>query len=190
MPKLTLMEEVLLLGLKDKQVRSSILICCSSLLYLSSPRTLSKSPFKPHFHDAQVARRVEGFQQRVARARTALRSCQSAHGIAEPPAQAVAQSRQLQRALSGRVFGLGRRRRGSSSRVSCERIAADQQSLSLETGLPLFLERQHLLHPPRLHHYRARSPSPNRHGQGSQPETIPASRPVSFTYSLSYYPHR
>lgn len=50
MPKLTLMEEVLLLGLKDKQVSSHR---STSLQRPSSLRTASKSPFKPHFHDAQ-----------------------------------------------------------------------------------------------------------------------------------------
>ena len=43
-------------------------------------------------------------------------------------------------------------------------------------GLPLVLERQHLIRTPRVHPHRARAPSSNRARQGSKSKTSPTRR--------------
>lgn len=47
-----------------------------------------------------------------------------------------------------------------------------------QAGLPLVLERQHLVHPQGVHRPRTRPPPPHRHGQGPQPPQVPARGPL------------
>ena len=63
-------------------------------------------------------------------------------------------------------------------RPSSRRRRAPGELILRPTGLLEFLERQHFLHPPRLHHHRTRAPTSYRHGQGSQPTSLPPARPV------------
>lgn len=204
MPKLTLMEEVLLLGLKDKQVslpRRLLFLCVTEspagVVGAGGDRSAKAGLSIVSWGNIENGNWVSGMGRELrretgvlptrslSRAPPASRECVHRHCSALSSreltcAAEVASAGGCDVHLAFISFRETAPRRARRLEVPPERphTVPMLTQYPLSSGLPLVLERQHFVHAAWMHHPRARSATPYRHGQRPESSPVPPGRSV------------